>query len=556
MVILVSLLVFQAFLSRGVFPAVQAADAPGVFVGIDMAYGDSVEEAKLRIDQLSSYTNVFVIGTSGISSNATKLDETCQHAYDKGLYFIVYVTRPPRPEFLADAKRRWGDRLLGFYAYDENGGMQMDLPKFKTVKDAVNYTDAADQFVDGISYMVNRFKQNYTSSTYFPMFTSDYVLYWFLYKSGYDVVLQQFGLTSYASDYGAKGNNNCQLNIALCRGAAAIKNKEWGAIITWKYTDPPYLESGPELYSDLILAYNNGAKYILIFDSNKAYTKTTLSDEHLKALKDFWQYIQTNPRKSTPISERVAFVLPRGYGYGFRGSNDNIWGLWDADALAVNLTRSIGGLLQEYGTKLDIIYDDGLLPGNNNGYSRLIYWNDPSLSALPTPTPSPSPQYTLFPTQTPTSTPIQGSSSIMDYIPGIAIGAVAVGVALPLLMLRKRPYMVTFTQTGIGADFTGIVFLVDGEGYDKNGSSFWWNSGSDHKFEFKSPIVVSRGGQYAKQYILTSTTGAGGSSLRGGVFTVSMPTTVTGNYRAVYKVDGQTSPNENHRARSPPRTFL
>src|SRR3990170_630679 len=224
-VVLVSLLFLQVFLSLGLSFNAQAVGSPDVFVGIDMAYGDSVAEAKRRIDEASSYTNLFVIGTTGITNNATKLNETCQYAYDKGLSFIIYSTRMPRTEWLEDAKKRWGDRFLGFHAYDELGGMQLDYVKTgRTVLDAESYTEAATQFVNKTNQILNRYRQNYTSSANFPLFTSDYTLYWFLFKAGYDVILAQFGW-----------NYSRQLNVALCRGAATVQNKEWGAIITWTY---------------------------------------------------------------------------------------------------------------------------------------------------------------------------------------------------------------------------------------------------------------------------------------------------------------------------------
>ena len=539
-VVLVSLLLLQVFLSYGLSFSAQAVEAPDVFVGIDMAYGDSVAEAKKRIDEASSYTNLFVIGTTGITSNATKLNETCQYAYDKGMYFIIFTQRVFRTDWIEDAKKRWGNRFLGFHAYDELGGMQLDYVKgVITVYDAESYADASNQFVNKTNQVLNRYRQNYTSSTNCPLFTSDYALYWFTYKAGYDVILTQFGW-----------NYSRQLNVALCRGAATVQNKEWGAIMLWTYTAPPYIESGAELYKDLVLAYDNGAKYIAIFDSNKGYTQGILKEEHLQALRQFWQYAQENPRKSNPVSDRVAFVLPKDYGYGFRGPNDKIWGLWEADPLAYNVSTSVRSLLEEYGTKLDIIYADGLLPGNTYGYSKLIYWNDPSLSQfwLQTPPPSTSSMPSQTPTQTQTPTPIESPPSLMDYVPLIATGAVIAVVAVPAFLLRKRQYNITFAQTGIGTDFTGTVVVVDGESYDKYGASFCWDSGSRHTYEFKSPILVSRGKQYVKHYILASTTGA--ATDQNGTLIVSRSSTVTGNYRPAFKIGPSLPTVMNHRLRS------
>jgi hypothetical protein len=345
-------------------------------------------------------------------------------------------------------------------------------------------------------------------------------------------------------------NYSRQLNVALCRGAATVQNKDWGAIMLWTYTVPPYIGSGAELYKDLILAYDNGAKYILVFDSNEGWTQGILQEEHLQALRQFWQYVKDNPRKSNPVGDRTAFVLPNGYGYGFRGPDDKIWGLWEADALSYNISVNIGNLLEEYGTKLDIIYDDGLQPGSTYGYSKLIYWDDPSLSPSPLPTPSPStsPTPSPTPTQTATQAPVESPPSLMDYVLPTAAGAVIAAVAVPAFVLRKRQYCIVFAQTGIGTDFTGTVVVVDGESYDKYGASFWWDSGSHHTFEFKSQIVVSRGKEYVKHYALASTTGL--ATDQNGILTVSMSSTVTGNYRPVFKIGASLPHVMNHRLRS------
>ena len=50
-VVLASLLVLQAFLSHGLTFSAKAVSVPDVFVGVDIGYGDSVAEAKKRIDE-------------------------------------------------------------------------------------------------------------------------------------------------------------------------------------------------------------------------------------------------------------------------------------------------------------------------------------------------------------------------------------------------------------------------------------------------------------------------------------------------------------------------
>ena len=106
--------------------------------------------------------------------------------------------------------------------------------------------------------------------------------------------------------------------------------------------------------------------------------------EHLDALKKFWQYSQNNPRKSNLVSDRTAYVLPKDYAYGFRGPNDKIWGLWEADALSAPISIELGNLLQQYGSKLDIVYQEALGLGSTQEYKSIIYSNSAGLVS-PTP---------------------------------------------------------------------------------------------------------------------------------------------------------------------------
>ena len=375
-VFLISLLIAPVFLNSS-FPVHAQTEnpSPDVFFGVDVAY-ENLTEIRELIDEIGSYTNLFVIGCTGITYNVTRLDEICQYVYDKGVSFIVYTERPLQRQWLEDAQNRWGERFLGFYFWDENGGKQLDLYEYRAVEKADNYTDASNQFVERLRRSLTR--MNYTDPPAPSLFTSDYALYWFNYKAGYDVLLAQLGW-----------NYSRQLNIALCRGAATMQDKEWGVIITWTYTEPPYIEAGKELYQDLVLAYENGAKYILVFDSNKNYTQGILREEHLAALKQFWQFVQNNPRENSATGDKVAYVLPKDYGYGFRGPSDKIWGLWEADNLTYQICNALSNLIKEYGTKLDIIYDEGLEPNNTYEYSKLFFWNSSS-------SPFPTPQSTLL----------------------------------------------------------------------------------------------------------------------------------------------------------------
>ena len=366
LIILVSVLIVALpLLNFGFLGKPQIEESPDFFLGVDVAYAD-LATIKRVIDEVSSYTNLFVIGSTGISHDKMKLGETCQYLNDQDMQFIIYTDDPFRLELINDVVTKYEDNFMGIYYLDEQGGRQLDLVDLRWVEEAENYTDAATHFVEGLNGWLNLRSIRNVTFPYvpsdFPLFTSDYSLYWFDYLAGYDVVFAEFGW-----------NYSRQLSVALCRGAATVQNKEWGVMITWTYNHPPYLESGAELYEDMVLAYENGAKYILVFDTNENYTEGILKEEHFEALKEFWQYTLDNPRKSTQIEKRVAFVLPKDYGYGFRGPEDKIWGLWEGTVLSLEMSYHLGSFLEEYGTNLDIIYGNEII--TNEIYNKYIFWN-------------------------------------------------------------------------------------------------------------------------------------------------------------------------------------
>jgi len=92
-------------------------------------------------------------------------------------------------------------------------------------------------------------------------------------------------------------------------------------------------------------------------------------------------------------------------------------------------------------------------------------------------------------------------------------------------------WQVTFTQAGVGSDFTGTVVTIDATGYyvATLSHAFWWDNNSPHTFSFASPLTVDAG----KQYVWTTTTG-GLSTLQGGSITVSASGSVVGNYGTQY----------------------
>jgi len=367
-VFIISLLIVPIILDYSFLVNVSAEqELPDLFVGVDVAYFDGLAGIKSIINEVSAYTNLIVIGSTGLTYRSN-LDQACQYAYDKGLYFIAYSEISIPKQWLDNAVSKWGNHFLGVYALDEEGGKQIDLNRYSLVKQADNYSDAETHFVDTLNMSLDYIVQN-AGSMNVPLFSSDYALYWFDYKAGYDTLFAEFGW-----------NYSRQLNVDFCRGAATVQNKDWGVMITWTYNDPPYIESGEELYDDMILAYDNGAKYIVVFDTNSNYTHGILKEEHLGALKKFWNYMNHNPPTRDYLADRVAYVLPKDYAYGFRGPNDKIWGLWEADELSYEICTTLDNLMEQYGTKLDIIYDDKTEPYDTSAYSKLIFWNGTTYS--------------------------------------------------------------------------------------------------------------------------------------------------------------------------------
>jgi hypothetical protein len=307
-----------------------------VFVGVDIAYGD--ESAVYNVTEaVAGYANLIVLGSLQLTTNTTKLTNVCDYLYQKGFYFIVYVgfaktgylpPRGPEPSFFQMANHRWGDKFLGAYMFDEAAGKQLDAGTAeRPVIFANNFSDAAIRFILGVEPYLNLYKGGvYYDVPDMKLYTSDYALYWYDYLLGYDVVFGEF-----------VGNNSRQITVALTRGAATSQGKQWGAIITFGSSGETgsYLENASQLYSDMTTAWQNGARYIVVFDSPLNATGTPLgilTQEHLDVMKRFWNDIKNHPQAEQPLVD-TAYVLPRDYGYGFRGPSDTIWGLWPSDAL-------------------------------------------------------------------------------------------------------------------------------------------------------------------------------------------------------------------------------
>jgi hypothetical protein len=460
--ILVPTLVFVVYYNNDLLS--ETKETKPFYVGVTYC-GNSTDEAKLLIDKVKNYSNLFVLQSGSLQEFPDEINEIGDYAISSGMYFIVYFGSSSwwfLRNWLETCEGRWGDWFLGVYYGDELGGKMLDAEAYlwdsNTNSSLLKYADGRIQgYVldgnvtmtyspDGIIELteINNpriqpydgnestptiFNINFTRITYYPNDTivvkiydpdprvednynitytyeelwnmrpfqtydetaggfveyyhknlvrgpknetvipaliSDYALYWFDYKAGYDVVLAQFGW-----------NHTLSQDIALVRGAAELQNKKWGAIITWKYNHPPYLDSGEAIYNQMRMAYKTGAEYVVIFnyaeDMEGPYG--TLQEEHFMALERFWNEVVQSPEvEQGSIKAEAALVLPENYGWGMRNPEDKIWGLWGPDEESQQIWELSRSLLEQYGVGLDIVYEDATFPVAAK-YPQIYYWN-------------------------------------------------------------------------------------------------------------------------------------------------------------------------------------
>ena len=385
-----------------------------VYLGVAFG-GTTVQQAKLLIDRVKDYTNLFVLasGLNPISANQTAVEEICDYATNAGLNIIVNLgTRTPKDwdwkiEFYSTAKERYGDKFIAAYYDDEPGGIPLDWdwktyftqngPLFSganpldltPVHLRVEVSEITGQKPENYSVEAEWFNQlivrnrgfNNLKERNITMVTSDYVLYWFDYLAGFNKIFAQLGHNETSTVQDSYQSINQKTTLALLRGAATMQKKDWGVIITWKYNVPPYLDRGQAVYDQMKTAFHAGAKYLILFNypynvtDNKGILNPygTLQTEHFLALQTFWNKVLKNQTPNSPQAE-AALVLPKDYGWGLRSPTDRIWGFWGPDDKSPLIWENTQILLTRYGSKLDIIYEDPAFPIQGN-YSKIYYWN-------------------------------------------------------------------------------------------------------------------------------------------------------------------------------------
>ncbi len=401
------------------------SQTPPAYVGV--AYtGNSVAQAKLLIDKVKSYTNIFVLQSGLLQRDLKSVDEVGDYVVSAGMYFLPYFgvfIQSSFSSWLENAKQKWGDHLLGVYYGDEPGGKMLDdYVEYKDAAtgDSITKTKYGDIVVQenngivinyelgGIIHLYEPASDIDSEATFYPNGTINVVKQaanGFSFKSYQELMAvkplkdinetaQRFidrdknnldflnnSTTVFTSDYGlywfdylsgydvvlGQVGWNLTLNqqIAQMRGAATMQNKDWGVVITWKYQQPPYLDNGTEILNQMRTAYLCGAKYIVVFDYYDVDNSTygTMKTEHFQALQSFWNDVVKNPQIiQGSIKADSVLVLPKNYGWGTRWAGDKIWGIFIAD----NHTKEIWSLmqttLQAHDLKTDIVFDDSDFP--------------------------------------------------------------------------------------------------------------------------------------------------------------------------------------------------
>jgi hypothetical protein len=367
-VALILVVVLSLFLAQLLLSYSQAQPRE-FYVGVMFAYGNETSQVKALVDKVKDYTNLFVLGSVELLANETALTEACDYINGANLNFIVQFRgldryNYPITDWIQAAHQRYGSLFLGIYRFDEPGGNQVDNGPAQLINRTsftpdMTYADMAQSYVGNLS-VFPCYYLDYSQK----MFTSDYALYWFGYKSYYTTIFAEF-----------VGNQSRERHIALCRGAAEAFEKDWGAVVTWKYNQAPYLESGDELYSDLALAYSAGAKYTVVFSYPYVTDFGILAEEHFDALRRFWNTLHSNPASFGTNNPEAAYVVPADYGFGFRRPDDTIWGLFPPDEYSAKIFNDAQTLTAKYGARLNILYDEPQTAALLANYTNVYYWN-------------------------------------------------------------------------------------------------------------------------------------------------------------------------------------
>jgi hypothetical protein len=322
----------------------------------------------------SSYTTYYDNGEISIVNFFDTIDE---HVQDSATLSTSPLLRASSSEFLSyypngtiTLHESIDRENYTFYTTENNNITKYPWPllsyeQASKQKPMQTYDESAQVFVNMHKQNLESINKKQLAKKSITVFTADYGLYWWDYKGGYDVVLAELAW-----------NLSDVQQIGLVRGAANLQGKSWGTILTWKYTHPPFLTDGAEMFEQMKMSYEAGAEYVLIFNySEDPANPNTLQEEHFLALERFWKdVVQNSEVVHGGIKAEAALVLPKNYGYGMRGPTDVVWGMWwPKDDTSQEIWNQLQNKIDQHGLKLDIVFEDQNCPPLN--YKQIYYWN-------------------------------------------------------------------------------------------------------------------------------------------------------------------------------------
>ena len=120
LVVTVAIVLAAIVVSSGFLVAdLQAERVSDIYVGVTYC-GNTVSDAKLLIDKVKGYTNLFVLQSGLLERDFDSVNEIGDYAISAGMYFLPYFGNCVQSTFLSwldQAKQRWGTHLLGIYLW-------------------------------------------------------------------------------------------------------------------------------------------------------------------------------------------------------------------------------------------------------------------------------------------------------------------------------------------------------------------------------------------------------------------------------------------------------
>ena len=141
------------------------SDSKPFYVGVTFG-GSTATEAKLLIDKVKDYTNLFILQSGPLQNNVPAINEIGDYAVNSGLNLILYFGTDSSwlmKTWLDQYDGHWNASFLGIYFGDEPGGKMLD-GEFHSYDDKTQSSlkKYADDTISGYKIDAN------TSVTYKP----------------------------------------------------------------------------------------------------------------------------------------------------------------------------------------------------------------------------------------------------------------------------------------------------------------------------------------------------------------------------------------------------